>query len=105
MTVAPPRPTEVVPNIVTAIPGPRARAHIAFDEHWTSPSLTRAYPFVPVRGNGVAVEDADGNVFLDFCAGIAVNSTGHGHPRVVDAVTRQAGELLHYSASDFYLPI
>ena len=95
----------VVPHIVTELPGPRAREHVAFDERWTSPSLTRAYPFVPVRGSGCAVEDIDGNVFLDFAAGIAVNSTGHAHPRVVDAIRRQAGELLHYSASDFYLPI
>ena len=47
----------------------------------------------------------DGNVFLDFNAGIAVNSTGHAHPAVVEAVQRQAAEILHYSASDFYLPI
>jgi 4-aminobutyrate aminotransferase len=93
------------PHLVTEIPGPRARAHVAFDEHWTSPSLTRAYPFVPVRGHGSAVEDIDGNVFLDFAAGIAVNSTGHAHPAVVDAITRQAADLLHYSASDFYVPI
>jgi 4-aminobutyrate aminotransferase len=51
------------------------------------------------------LEDVDGNLFLDFNAGIAVCSTGHAHPRVVEAVGRQAGELLHYSASDFYLPI
>jgi 4-aminobutyrate aminotransferase len=105
VTAAADRTTDVVPHLVTEIPGPRAREHVAFDERWTSPSLTRAYPFVPVRGNGLAVEDIDGNVFLDFAAGIAVNSTGHAHPRVVEAIRRQAGELLHYSASDFYLPI
>ena len=111
MTSAPPRPATLqsqartVPHIVTDLPGPRARQHVAFDEHWTSPSLPRAYPFVPVRGRGLAVEDIDGNVFLDFAAGIAVNSTGHSHPRVVQAVQRQAAELMHYSASDFYLPI
>jgi len=51
------------------------------------------------------VEDIDGNRFLDFAAGIAVNSTGHSHEDVVGAITRQAGDLLHFSASDFYLPI
>ena len=94
-----------VPDLVTPIPGPRARAHVAFDEQWTSPSLPRAYPLVPVRGAGMAIEDIDGNVFLDFAAGIAVNSTGHAHPRIVAAIKEQASELLHYSASDFYLPI
>jgi len=94
-----------VPDIVTELPGPKARAHVSYDETWTSPSLPRAYPLVPVRGEGSTIEDIDGNLFLDFAAGIAVNSTGHAHPRVVAAIKEQASELLHFSASDFYLPI
>jgi 4-aminobutyrate aminotransferase len=94
-----------IPDIVTELPGPKARAHIEFDHAWTSPSLPRAYPIVPIRGLGCAVEDIDGNVFLDFAAGIAVNSTGHSHPDIVAAIQRQAAELQHFSASDFYLPI
>ncbi|HET7181707.1 MAG TPA: aminotransferase class III-fold pyridoxal phosphate-dependent enzyme [Candidatus Limnocylindrales bacterium] len=94
-----------LPDLVTDIPGPKAKAHVAFDESVTSPSLPRAYPIVPVRGLGAAIEDIDGNLFLDFTAGIAVNSTGHGHPRVVGAIKEQASDLIHYSASDFYLPI
>jgi 4-aminobutyrate aminotransferase len=94
-----------IPDLITEIPGPKARAHVTFDQQWTSPRLPRAYPLVPVRGQGVAIEDIVGNVFLDFAAGIAVNSTGHGHPQVVGAIKEQASELLHYSASDFYLPI
>ena len=94
-----------VPSLVTELPGPRARAHVAYDETWTSPSLPRAYPIVPVRGDGLVVEDIDGNLFLDFAAGIAVNSTGHSHPQVVAAIKEQAAELIHFSASDFYLPI
>jgi len=94
-----------VPSIVTELPGPKARAHVEFDQAWTSPSLPRAYPIVPIRGEGCTVEDIDGNLFLDFAAGIAVNSTGHAHPRVAAAIARQAAELIHFSASDFYLPI
>jgi len=94
-----------IPDIVTALPGPKALAHIEFDHAWTSPSLPRAYPIVPVRGLGCALEDIDGNVFLDFTAGIAVNSTGHSHPDIVAAIQKQAAELQHFSASDFYLPI
>jgi 4-aminobutyrate aminotransferase len=94
-----------VPDLVTEVPGPKARAHVTYDETWTSPSLPRAYPIVPVRGEGLTVEDIDGNLFLDFAAGIAVNSTGHSHPRVVAAIKEQAAELIHFSASDFYLPI
>jgi 4-aminobutyrate aminotransferase len=93
------------PRIVTEIPGPAAMERVERDRKVTSPSLPRAYPFVPRRGAGSIVEDVDGNIFLDLNAGIAVTSTGHCHPRVVAAVREQAGMLLHYSASDFFLPV
>ncbi|MFB3739740.1 MAG: aminotransferase class III-fold pyridoxal phosphate-dependent enzyme [Candidatus Velamenicoccus archaeovorus] len=93
------------PRLVTEVPGPQALARIERDRKVTSPSLPRAYPFVPHRGAGSVVEDVDGNLFLDLNAGIAVTSTGHAHPRVVEAIQRQAAELIHYSASDFFLPI
>jgi 4-aminobutyrate aminotransferase len=93
-----------VPDVITELPGPKARAHLEFDRQWTSPSVPRAYPVVPVRGEGCAIEDIDGNLFLDFNAGIAVTSTGHCHPEVVRRIQDQAATLIHYSA-DFYLPI
>lgn len=93
------------PRLITEVPGPEALARIERDRRVTSPSLPRAYPFVPWRGAGSVVEDVDGNLFLDLNAGIAVTSTGHTHPRVVEAIQRQAEELIHYSASDFFLPI
>ena len=93
------------PRILTDLPGPAAKAVIEADAKVTSPSLPRAYPFAPERGAGAVVQDVDGNVFLDLNAAIAVCSTGHAHPKVVEAIRAQAGRLLHYSASDFYLPI
>ncbi len=93
------------PRLITEVPGPEALVRIERDRKVTSPSLPRAYPFVPRRGSGSVVEDVDGNLFLDLNAGIAVTSTGHAHPSVVDAIQRQAEELIHYSASDFFLPI
>jgi 4-aminobutyrate aminotransferase len=93
------------PHLLTDVPGPEARARIERDAKVTSPSLPRAYPLVPHRAAGSVVEDVDGNLFLDLNAGIAVTSTGHCHPKVVEAIQGQAAELLHYSASDFYLPI
>src|SRR5206468_6502130 len=95
----------VGPKLITEVPGPEALAWIERDRKVTSPSLPRAYPFVPKRGAGSIVEDVDGNIFLDLNAGIAVTSTGHCHPTVVEAIARQAAELLHYSASDFFLPV
>ncbi len=97
--------TARAPRLITEVPGPESLARIERDARVTSPSLPRAYPFVPKRGSGSVVEDVDGNLFLDLNAGIAVTSTGHAHPRVVEAIQRQAEELIHYSASDFYLPI
>src|SRR5215469_3943393 len=90
------------PRLVTALPGPKARAAVEADSRLISPSYTRSYPLVARRGRGVRVEDADGNEFLDFAAGIAVASTGHCHPEVVAAIQKQAAELIHISGTDFY---
>ena len=91
-----------LPNIITAPPGPRARAIIERDAKVVSPSYTRCYPMVAERAQGAIVEDADGNRFLDMNAGIAVASTGHCHPEVVAAIERQAAKLIHMSGTDFY---
>lgn len=91
-----------VPHIRTALPGPRARDLLERDERYVSPSYTRGYPLVVERGSGCVIEDVDGNLFLDFTAGIAVNATGHCHPHVVAAVQDQAAKLLHMSGTDFY---
>jgi 4-aminobutyrate aminotransferase len=94
----------VAPMIVTELPGPRARAVIARDEAVTSPSLTRVYPLVVRHGRGCVLEDVDGNRYLDFNAGIAVVAAGHAHPEVNAAIHAQVDDVLHYCASDFYLP-
>jgi 4-aminobutyrate aminotransferase len=90
------------PDIKTALPGPTARAIIERDSKVVSPSYTRDYPLVIARGEGAIVEDVDGNVFLDCTAGIAVTSTGHSHPEVVEAIVEQARRFLHMSGTDFY---
>src|SRR3954467_14652632 len=90
------------PHIATSLPGPKAQEIIARDNTVVSPSYTRGYPLVIARGSGSMVEDVDGNVFLDCAAGIAVNSTGHSHPAVVQAITEQAQKFLHMSGTDFY---
>jgi 4-aminobutyrate aminotransferase len=90
------------PKLVTSLPGPKATAAVAHDDRVISPSYTRSYPLVAKSGRGVRVTDVDGNEFLDFAAGIAVNSTGHCHPEVVAAIQKQAAELIHISGTDFY---
>ncbi len=54
-------------------------------------------PRVLVRGDGSHVWDADGTRYLDLLAGIAVNSLGHAHPRLVAAIAEQSGTLMHTS--------
>jgi acetylornithine/N-succinyldiaminopimelate aminotransferase len=53
------------------------------------------HPVTFVRGEGARLWDTDGNEYLDFLAGISVSSVGHCHPRVVEAIRAQAGELIH----------
>jgi 4-aminobutyrate aminotransferase len=90
------------PRLLTALPGPKAKNIVERDAKFMSPSFTRDYPLVAKSGRGAMVEDVDGNVFLDFAAGIAVCSTGHCHPSVVAAIQKQAAELIHMSGTDFY---
>ncbi len=90
------------PRIVVPPPGPRARAIVARDAEWASTCYIKEYPLAVARGQGVMVEDVDGNRFLDFMAGIAVSSTGYGHPKVVAAVKEAADRFLHICGSDFY---
>jgi 4-aminobutyrate aminotransferase-like enzyme len=91
-----------LPRIVSPLPGPKAQAIIRDDQRFISPSYTRSYPLVAERASGAIVEDPDGNLFLDFSAGIAVVSTGHCHPDVVRAIQNQSANLIHMSGTDFY---
>jgi 4-aminobutyrate aminotransferase len=90
------------PRIVVPPPGPKALEIVARQDRWASPSYLKEYPLVIARGEGAMVEDVDGNRYLDFMAGIAVASTGHGHPKVVQAIQQAAARFLHICGSDFY---
>jgi 4-aminobutyrate aminotransferase len=85
----------------TPLPGPKARALLERDRPVSTPSYPRDYPFVMARGRGAEVWDVDGNRFLDFMSGIGVASTGHAHPRVVQAIKDAADDFLHIS-SDYW---
>jgi acetylornithine/N-succinyldiaminopimelate aminotransferase len=66
----------------------------------STPALMPVYPRCgvrPVRGEGVYLYGEDGQQFLDFAAGIAVNALGHGHPHLVKAIAEQAATLMHVS--------
>ena len=100
ISIHPPLPR--APKLITILPGPCAQKLIERDRAVTSPSYTRSYPLVAARGEGCAIEDVDGNVFLDMMAGIAVAATGHAHPQVVAAIQKQSARFLHLGGTDFY---
>ena len=76
---------------------PPAVAEIAAREDRLIMDTYRRMPVELVRGEGFLLFDRDGNEYLDFVAGIAVNVVGHGNPRVAEAIARQARDLMHVS--------
>lgn len=89
----------------TVRPGPRGQSIIARDDKIMSGSMTPRYPFVMERGQGAHVWDVDGNEYIDFAAGIAVNSTGHSHPEVLKAIIEQAQKFVHIAGTDYYYEV
>jgi len=90
------------PKILVEPPGPKAREIIERDREFLMQSFVRWFPLVVKTGRGAVVEDVDGNLYIDMNAGLAVLSTGSLHPRVVEAIKKQAEKLIHYSLTDFY---
>lgn len=64
-----------------------------------SPVWVHYTPIIASRAEGCYVYDQDGRAYLDFTCGIGVTNTGHCHPRVVEAIRRQAGLLIHGQAN------
>lgn len=89
------------PNIVTKeVPGPKTQAVLG--DSFKYESIARGagkFPCVYDEGMGATMKDPDGNVFIDITAGVAVNSVGRRHPRVIKAIESQLGKLLHATDS------
>ena len=66
------------------------------DQQYYLPVFNR-YPITLSRGKGSRLWDINGKEYIDMLAGIAVTSVGHSHPKVVQAVQKQAGQLMHIS--------
>lgn len=82
----------------------KSKAFVERDEKALSPSYTRSYGFVMSHGEGSVVWDIDGNRYIDFAAGIAVLSTGHRHPKILEAIKKQTEKYIHIGATDFFCP-
>jgi len=89
------------PKIIIEPPGPRAKQIIERDKNSVMQSFSRWYPLVVDKGDGVFIYDVDGNKYLDFNAGIAVNALGYSNKRLQEAITNQTQKLIHYSFTDF----
>jgi 4-aminobutyrate aminotransferase / (S)-3-amino-2-methylpropionate transaminase / 5-aminovalerate transaminase len=86
-----------VPSITTAVPGPRSRALFEKEERYLAPGRQRISSLAGVafdHGDGATLTDVDGNVYVDFFAGVAVASLGHGHPAMSRALSEQAARLM-----------
>lgn len=90
-----------MPKVTVPPPGPKAKRIVARDAREMA-TTTKSQPLAIRRGRGCIAEDVDGNVFLDFAAGVGALNTGHAHPRVVEAIRAQAGEFLHFAGTDYY---
>lgn len=76
---------------------------IAAKKH-LSPALAKSTQIIMERGVGPYIYTSDGEKYLDYCSGIAVNNLGHCHPRLVAAAKEQIDNLIHGSFSLGYYP-
>lgn len=81
-------------KLVTDVPGPKSDAIIARREASTPHGAAKLTPIAITSGKGAVVTDADGNQFLDFAGGIGMLAVGHCPDAIVDAMSRQAAELI-----------
>jgi 4-aminobutyrate aminotransferase-like enzyme len=89
-------PSMPIPNVVTSIPGPASLAIYEREQALIAPGLQSVTQWSKVcfnRGEDCVLYDADGNAILDFMAGVAVCSIGHGNPVFAKAVAEQAARL------------
>lgn len=82
-------------EMLTELPGPRSREIIARKERVVCDPLDLHVNSVIDHGLGAAVTDVDGNTMIDFSSGLGCLLVGHSHPKVVEAVQRQAAKFSH----------
>jgi 4-aminobutyrate aminotransferase/(S)-3-amino-2-methylpropionate transaminase len=84
-----------VPNLVTAIPGPKSQELIKQRNEYVPAGVYLVQPVTIAKSKGALVEDVDGNTLLDFTSGIGVTSLGHCTEEIVETITAQAKKLIH----------
>jgi 4-aminobutyrate aminotransferase / (S)-3-amino-2-methylpropionate transaminase / 5-aminovalerate transaminase len=89
--------TSNLPRVVGPIPGPKSRQIFEAEQCHIAPGRQRITLLAGLaldHGEGATLTDVDGNVYVDFVAGIGVASLGHAHPTFINALARQAGRLM-----------
>ena len=84
------------PKMVTKVPGPKVQKLLAESAKYET--LARgggSFPVIMEEGRGSTTKDADGNIFIDMSAGVAVNAVGRGHPKVLEAIQKQSSVIMH----------
>ncbi len=89
------------PKIIVEPPGPKAREIIEESKKYLA-TTTREFPLVIVRMENDLIEDIDGNIYIDFAAGIAVANAGSRNPEVLEAIKQQLERYIHSAPHDFY---
>lgn len=85
----------MIANVKTPIPGPNSQKLKDLSAKYESGCLNLQAPIVWDHAQGVQVWDVDGNSFIDWTSGVLVTNVGHAHPKLADAVSRQAHRLLN----------
>src|SRR6202047_4779135 len=86
-----------LPLVKTSVPGPKSQEIFAHEQSYIAPGRQRVSLLAGIafdHGEGATLTDADSNVYLDFYAGVAVASLGHGHPALSRAIAHQASRLI-----------
>lgn len=84
-----------MPNVKTALPGPKAQEALAKRAEVMPAAIKSIYPLVIERGEGAMIEDVDGNVFLDWIGGVGVMNIGYSQPELIAAVKEQSEKFFH----------
>lgn len=88
--------SDALPKMITKqVPGPKSQEIIKRRSQATPDAIHCGYPCVISKAQGAMIEDADGNLFLDWIGGVGVLNVGHSHPEVVQAICEQSKKYLH----------
>ncbi len=88
---------ENAPIIKTKVPGPKSKQYLDIQDklETSSRSYTSFFKFAVDYGKGSTIVDLDGNVFIDWFAGVSVLNLGHAHPAVMQALRGQVEKMTH----------